>query len=135
MIKRILAICFMVASIVLMAMPFGVRMNFGNPDGAPFVYYYSYFSGMPLGYANWFPIIAAVLAIVVTLLLIIKVSKRVTNDNSPGKAEIICICVCIIASVLSWVVFNAISVVGVIVLLLHAATFTLLILRKKHDVK
>lgn len=110
----------MVASIILMVLPYGVRMQFAAPPGeGPFVFYYSYFSGIPLGYANWLPIITALLSIAILLLLIIGYKKDLK------QATLICLFICIAASVLSWIIFRVFTVIGVIVFALHIITLAL----------
>jgi len=125
LLQRMVIVCCMAASIVLMALPYGVRMSFASPGGYPNVLHRSYFSGLPIGYANWFPIITAVLSIAVTIILIIGIIRNTSDGKKYGKAVFVCLCACITASLLSWILFSTISVVGVIVFLLHAAAVIL----------
>ena len=124
MIKKIAPICCMIASIVLMALPFGVRMNFASPDAAPNVSYYSYFSGMPIGYANWFPILSVVFSVVVIILLALRIkNKRPDSDFFGfGIPVYICLTICTIATPLSWLIFDTSTILSLFVFLLHIAT-------------
>jgi len=121
-------------AVVLMSLPYGVQMQFVSDPGPPmeFVsFYYSYFSVMPIGYANWFPIITVLLSIAVLLMLVIRAVKQKKENNYTVKPLMICLTICIIASLCSWLIFNAVSVIGVIVLALHIATLALQINYKK----
>jgi len=132
--KRIVSICCMGVAVVLMSLPYGVQMRFVSDPGPPMefvAFYYSYFSGMPIGYANWFPIITALLSIAVLIILIVRVVIYKKRMNDTGKPLMICLAICVIASLCSWLIFNAISVIGVVVFALHLATLTLQINYRK----
>jgi len=121
LLQKIALLCCMAASIVLMALPYGVRISFEMYSGRRYVHR-SYFSGLTIGYANWFPMITAVLSIAVTILLFAEIIRKNTDNKMLGKAVFICLCVCIITSLLSWIIFDAVSIFGVLVFVLHAAT-------------
>ena len=114
----------MAASIVMMTLPYGVRMNFvgGPPTFETVPSYYSYFSGMPIGYGNWFPIITAVISILAFIFLFLGAKRRTV---------VIYLSTCVIASLASWIIFNAVSVVGGFVFVLHAAALTFQVIRNK----
>ena len=131
--KRLIPLCLMAISIVLMALPYGVRVGFANPEGSPFIHHYSYFSTIPMGYANIFPIITVIATIVVTIIIVVKISKRAESGFIYGKAEFIFLGICIAASLLSWILFNAISIIGVIVFILHDAALALGIINNKQQ--
>ena len=76
-------------------------------------FYYSYFSPMPIGYANFFPIITAVLTLVILALLLIGLKKDTRGVVS------ICALGCVLASAISWLVFSAFSTVGMLIMFLH----------------
>ena len=59
-------ICLIIA-VIAEALPFGIIMEFGNPDGPAWIHKYSYFSMVPFGYGVVFPAIC----VLVTFLLII----------------------------------------------------------------
>jgi len=123
--KRMLPLSLMLASIVLMILPFGVRMAFANPDGPPFIQYYSYFSEMPIGYGNFFPILTVILSLAVIITLAVKARNHTQIKYIGGKVILICLCGCLLLSLLSWIVFNAISIVGVFVAVLHSAALAM----------
>ncbi len=112
--KNIISICCMLIAIILMATPFGVAMTFSPSPTKRVTRYYSYFNMMPFGYGNWFPAITAFLSIAVFLLLLVGIKKANTR-----KAVQVCLTICIIASTLSWLIFNSISFVGVCVAVFH----------------
>lgn len=120
MVKKGISICCMLIAIILMATPSGIAMTFAPGPTERVTKYFSYFSLMPFGYGNWFPIITALLTIVVVLLLLVGIRKANT-----GKAVGVCLALCIIASVLSWLIFASISIVGVCVAALHSIVLVL----------
>ena len=66
--KRWLLLMLPVSAFVLEALPYGAVCRFGNPDGEPWRVTYSYFSMIPFGYANFAPLITALLTGVVAVL-------------------------------------------------------------------
>ena len=140
MIKRIIAACCLAVSIILMALPYGVAITFwysGPPDFETVTLYYSYFSEMPpFGSGNFFPIATAMISIGVLMRIIIgfiAVARKKFIEDIFGKPTYISLMVCMIASILSWFVFNTITTVAVIVLILHIVAFLLLLKRKALD--
>jgi hypothetical protein len=114
MVKKIISICSILVSIILMTTPFGVAMTFVPNPSERITRYFSYFSSMPFGYGNWFPFISALISIVVFFLLLIGIKKP-----NVAKAVQACVAICIMCSVLSWVIFHSISIVGICVSGLH----------------
>ena len=117
--KRIIPICCMAASLVVMILPYGIpsRSTDGPPDWIVYTNYYSYFSFFVIGASgNLFPMMTALLSILVLLRLFIR---------TDSLGNLICLCICLLASLLSWVIFGVISVIGVIVFILHLATLAL----------
>jgi hypothetical protein len=84
--KKIILLCFIIAALVLEALPNGVVIYFANPEGDPYRETYSYFSLTPYGYANFFPLITAVMTCVLLLLLIISIILK--KDLSKSAAII-----------------------------------------------
>jgi len=108
MLKRISSIVCMLASIILMATPYGVAMTF-LIDVDPDVYqtnYFSYFSDIPWGGgADFSPIATALMSIIVLGLLLIEIKK---DTISIGKALIP---VCIVAAILLWLMSSSFVIV------------------------
>lgn len=120
MMKKIISIICMLFAIILMAIPYGVAMTFAPGPSERVINYYSYFSMIPLGYGNWFPIIAAFLSIAVLLLILLSIKK-----SNTGKMIQVCLAICIITSILSWLIFDSISIVGVAVAIIHVIVLVL----------
>jgi len=137
--KRTILICCILAALVLMALPFGIDMDFVSDPGPPMeivTFQCSYFSMMPIGYANWMPIITAVLSIAILFMLVFgnKKDRGVIKDR---KIPIcICLIACIAASFVSWSVFSTLTIIGALVFALHFALLAIQLLsfeRKKND--
>ena len=131
---RIISICFMAISVALMLLPSGVAMKFVSEPGPPMeyvTYYYSYISGMPIGYGNWFPILTAILSFAVLLVLIISLIRRM--ESGSRKTVLICLSICIVSALISWRLFNSVSIIGVIICVLHAIALALQIIFKRTE--
>ncbi len=122
MMKRVLSILLILIAISLMVTPYGIAMTFASGPKETLTKYFSYFSITPFGYGNWFPIITALLSIVILVLLIIDFKKE-----NMGRAIQICLSICIGASILSWLIFDAISVIAVCIFAIH---FTVRVLQR-----
>lgn len=58
-------------TLILEVLPYGAVCNFANPEGEPWRRTYSYFDFVPFGYANFSPLITALLTCINILLLVI----------------------------------------------------------------
>ena len=74
-IKKSLFLILPLVALILELLPYGVVLNFANPDGEPWRRTYSYFSMMPFGYANFGPLITAILTCVLLVLVVIYLFK------------------------------------------------------------
>lgn len=126
--KKLFSICCMLAVIILMVTPYGVRMVFADGPTERITFYYSYFSGMPIGYGNWLPVITALLSIAILTLLLIGLKKDMEK-----QPVLVLLVICIVISLLSWLVFGACSIVGIIVMIFQVIAVLLQIKFKKHD--
>ena len=70
-IKRLRYLLLPVVTLVLELLPYGAVCNFANPEGDPFRRTFSYFDPVPFGYANFAPLLTALLSCVIALLLVI----------------------------------------------------------------
>ena len=68
--KRFLHLLLPTVALILELLPYGAVCNFANPEGAPWRETFSYFSMTPFGYANFAPLITALLTCILLLLLI-----------------------------------------------------------------
>jgi hypothetical protein len=134
---NILSMCFMAVSVFLMALPLGVAMRFVSDPGPPMeyvTYHYSYFGGMPLGYGNWFPIMTAFSSTAILIMLVVNVVRKTPRGNELKTPVVICLVVCIVASLLSWLFFGgpyAVTTTGIVIFLLHVATYAMQLKRKR----
>ncbi len=128
--RKIVSVCCMLITIILMALPFGVSMTFAPSPTERVTSYFSYFSMMPWGYGNWFSIITAFLSIIILLLLLAGMKKV----NVRSAVQILLI-ICIISHLLSWLLFNSGSIIGVCVMALHIAVLILQILENRKFAK
>lgn len=71
--KKIILLCTALAALILEILPYGAVLNFGNPEGEPFRKTYSYFSMMPYGYANFGPLITAILTCIMLVIIVISI--------------------------------------------------------------
>jgi len=125
----------MVMTIILMALPYGVAMDFysdgGPTEGERFTSYHSYFSMMPIGYANWFPIITALLSIVALTQLINRAIRNKESDSTIIQPVLACPIISIIASLFSWMIFETYTAIGLIIFILHVVTLALQIVQRR----
>ncbi len=69
--KRWLYLILPLVTLVLEILPYGAVCNFANPEGDPLRKTFSYFDLTPFGYANFAPLITAVITCIVFLLIVI----------------------------------------------------------------
>jgi len=91
-------------------------------------FYYSYFSMMPIGYANFYPAITVLLTIIILALLLIGVKKDMRTFIGT------CAIGCILASAISWLVFSSFSAVGLIIFSLHIIICILQVEKKSEKI-
>ena len=128
-IKKILLVVFAVAIIFLEFLPNGVVLRFATPEGEPWVKTYSHFNVTPFGYANFGPLIAAVLTCVLLLLAVIYFFKPCKGLNTAimnvsGFASVAAFAPLMFGT-------DYLTVVGIIVGLLLAATFGVCFMKEK----
>ena len=71
--KKLIVLSILLCTLVLEILPWGAVCNFANPEGPPHRATYSYFSMIPYGYANFAPLITAVLTCVLILVVLIAI--------------------------------------------------------------
>ena len=69
--KKMITLALLLSALVLEMLPYGAVLNFGNPEGDTWRKTYSYFSLIPYGYANFGPLITAVLTCVLLVILVL----------------------------------------------------------------
>lgn len=128
-IKRLLLSVLPLVALILELLPNGVVLRFANPEGDPWVRTYSHFDLTPFGYANFGPLIAAVLTCVLLLLVVSYLFKprkglNTAIMNVSGFAS-----VAAFAPVMFGVEY--LTVIGIVVGLLLAATFGTCFIKEK----
>lgn len=72
---RFLSIICPAIALVCEILPYGAVLNFANPEGQPFRETFSYFDLTPFGYANFAPLITAVLTCIILILTVVFIIK------------------------------------------------------------
>ncbi len=72
---RLLSLICPIIALICEILPYGVVLNFWNPEGEPFRETFSYFDLTPFGYANFAPLITAVLTCVILAVTVFFVIK------------------------------------------------------------
>lgn len=132
-IKKILLIVFCVVSFILELLPNGVVLRFANPEGEPWVNTYSHFDMTPFGYANFGPLVAAVLTCVLLVLAVIYFFKprkglNTAIMNVSGFATVGAFAPLMFGT-------NYLTVIGIIVGILLAAMFGVCFIKTENEVK
>ena len=70
-----------VITVILELLPYGAVCNFGNPEGEPWRETFSYFDLTPFGYANFAPLLTAIITCLVFILILLFFLK-----GNPGLA-------------------------------------------------
>ena len=127
-IKKSLFVVLPLVALILELLPNGVVLNFANPEGEPWRRTYSYFSMMPFGYANFGPLITAILTCVLLVLMAIYLFKPRKGLNTAilnvsGFATA--------ASLMPLMFgFDYITVIGVIITVLLAGIFGICFIKR-----
>ena len=74
--KKITLLCTTIVTLVLEILPYGAVCNFANPEGEPYRRTYSYFDPTPYGYANFAPLIVAILTCVLLFLIVLSLFTK-----------------------------------------------------------
>lgn len=128
--KKILVLCILLCTLVLEILPYGAVCNFANPEGPPHRATYSYFSMIPYGYANFAPLITAMLTCVLILVVIIAfIFKKELGARTAfltGIASLISLCPMLTG-------IDDYSIVGALISLSLIAATVVISLREKSE--
>lgn len=83
--KRLLYLILPVITLILEILPYGAVCNFANPEGEPWRKTFSYFDLTPFGYANFAPLLTAIITCLIFVLLVIYCIKG--NVRTAIKAK------------------------------------------------
>ena len=131
---RLLPLLCPAAAVILALLPGGAVLNFGQPDGEPIRETFSYFSLTPFGYANFWPLITAVLSCV---LLFLAVAAAVRPCARLWRAGGNVSAVAVLTSIGPWVMFgfDYFTLIGggiTLALVLHTALMGIYVNRSKN---
>ena len=127
--KRIALLVLPLTALILELLPSGVVLRFANPEGEPWVRTYCHFDLTPFGYANFGPLIAAVLTCMLLLLVVIYLIKPRKGLNTAIMNVSGFAAVAAFAPVMFGLEY--LTVVGIVVGLLLAATFGACFIKEK----
>lgn len=82
-VKKILITVFASIVLLLETLPYGVVLNFANPEGEPWRRTFSYFSLTPFGYANFGPFITALLSCIIIVFVVVSwfINTNIINSS------------------------------------------------------
>lgn len=127
--KRIALLVLPLTALILELLPSGVVLRFANPEGEPWVRTYCHFDLTPFGYANFGPLIATVLTCMLLLLVVIYLIKPRKGLNTAIMNVSGFAAVAAFAPVMFGV--EHLTVIGIVVGLLLAATFGACFIKEK----
>lgn len=127
--KRCLYLILPIITLILESLPYGAVCNFANPEGEPWRETFSYFDLIPFGYANFAPLITAIITCLVLVLLMVYCS---TGKERLAVIARNTICVCIVFSLGPLIMgIKYFSVVGALITVSLIAEWILLHLTLK----
>ena len=111
-----LTLAALTVALVLEILPYGAVLNFGNPDGSVSRYTCSYFSMTPFGYANFGPLPAALLTVVILIGTAVLFADRALQPKL-NTAMLTCAIIAFLLSVLPVIMFgwSFVSSIGIII--------------------
>lgn len=131
--KRLLYLILPMITLMLELLPFGAVCNFANADGRVFRMTYSYFSLIPFGYANFAPLVTALLTCVIIILLTVYCIMG-SNGVAIVAKSILWICAVISLGPLTFGI-RSFSVVGALITVSLIAELILFeVIEKKQNV-
>ena len=93
--KRFMYLILPFITLILEILPYGAVCNFANPEGEPFRETYSYFDLTPFGYANFSPLLTAIITCIVFVLILI---FCITGNRKLALTARNILCVCTVFS-------------------------------------
>lgn len=100
-------------AIILEVLPYGAVLNFASPDSEPVRQTFSYFDLTPFGYANFGPLLTAILTVVLFILSLIYLIK---SSNGVKMAITIVSIIAVLTSLMPVLYgLSSYSVIGAII--------------------
>lgn len=110
-------------TIILESLPYGAVLNFASPDSEPVRQTYSYFDLTPFGYANFGPLLTAMLTVVLFILSLIYLIK---SSNGVRKTIMIISIIAVLTSLMPILYgLKSYSIVGAIISIVLLLEFIL----------
>ena len=131
--KRFMYLILPIITLILEILPYGAVLNFANPEGEPFRETFSYFSMMPFGYANFAPLITAIMTCVILVMLVLFCFKG--KENMAMKAKYVTGVAMVISFGPLLYGVKSFSVVGLLISLSLIAEYILLLVKERNNVK
>ena len=69
--KKLLYLMLPIITLILEILPYGAVCNFANPEGEPWRKTFSYFDLTPFGYANFAPLLTAIITCLIFVLIVL----------------------------------------------------------------
>ena len=123
--KKAIALLATTLALLLEILPYGAVCNFANPEGEPWRRTYSYFDPTPFGYANFGPLLTALLTCVLLLLLLVSVLTKKPMKTPIRSVSVIAVLLSLTPLLLGVHFF---SIVGALISLVLLGASTLLLL-------
>ncbi len=123
MVKKLSVLCAYVFALIFELLPSGVVLYFINPEGEDWRYTYSYFDPIPFGYADFGPLLTAVLTCI--LLVLTFILLFIKGERFVGAVRILGACA--VATSLMPLMFGIkwFTPIGVVITVLLALAFGL----------
>jgi len=83
--KRLFYLILPIITLILEILPYGAVCNFANPEGEPWRKTFSYFDLTPFGYANFAPLLTAIITCLILVLIVVYCIKG--NVRTAIKAK------------------------------------------------
>jgi len=129
--KRFMYLILPIITLILEILPYGAVLNFANPEGEPFRESFSYFSMIPFGYANFAPLITAILTCIIFMMLVLFCFKG--KESIATKAKYVTGVAMVISFGPLLYGIKSFSVVGLLISLSLIAEYILLIAKERNS--
>ncbi len=120
-----LSLCALLVALILEALPFGAVLIFADEQGQRNVSTFSYFSLIPYGYANFFPLITATLTVllgVLSILILLRRLRALKLQNAVFICTVITF-VCSVSPILYGIEYMSVTGAGISIMLLISILF------------
>ncbi len=114
-----ISLIILAATLILEILPYGAVLIFSSGPNERIKQTFSYFSLTPFGYANFFPLLTAILTVFVTILSVIAIIRRMKVTQLQNTA-FICTIIALMCSIIPTLMFGIayMSIVGIAISIL-----------------